>query len=168
MSASAIGPCPDLGAMATELYAEHHAYLLSIADRNALNRDDAEEALQETFIAFIRKFDPRGGAPPLAWLTLVLKRECWQRRRSHHLDRRAGQEADLTDDELGCVLEAVPDPGLRPHERVELTERAHHLRDLLAQLKPQERRTLSLLALGYSYREIIKITGWTYTKVGSC
>jgi hypothetical protein len=31
-------------------------------------------------------------------------------------------------------------------------------------LKPAERRALSLLTFGYSYREIMAATGWTYTK----
>jgi DNA-directed RNA polymerase specialized sigma24 family protein len=38
-------------------------------------------------------------------------------------------------------------------------------RELLAQLKPQERRALTLKALGYSYSEIGELTGWTYTNV---
>jgi hypothetical protein len=37
-------------------------------------------------------------------------------------------------------------------------------RDGLARLKPAERRALSLLTFGYSYREIMAATGWTYTK----
>ena len=32
----------------------------------------------------------------------------------------------------------------------------------------QEARALRLQALGYSYREIQQLTGWTYTKVNRC
>ena len=42
------------------------------------------------------------------------------------------------------------------------------MRSHLAKLKPSERRALSLLALGYSYREICEQTGWSYTKVNRC
>jgi hypothetical protein len=35
-------------------------------------------------------------------------------------------------------------------------------------LKPQERRVIGLLAVGYSYREIMELTGWTHTKVNRC
>ena len=68
-------------ALATRIYRERRGYLLRIAERNSLNRADAEEALQEAFIAFLRAYDPERGAHPLAWLTLVLKRECWQKSR---------------------------------------------------------------------------------------
>jgi DNA-directed RNA polymerase specialized sigma24 family protein len=38
----------------------------------------------------------------------------------------------------------------------------------MSQLKPQGRRVVGLLALGYSYREIMELTGSTYTKVNRC
>ena len=119
------GPVPsEPEALATRIYRERRAYLLRIARRNSLNRADAEEALQEAFIAFLRAYDPERGAHPLAWLTLVLKRECWQKSRSEHLDRRAGQEAELTEGEIGCALELIPDPGRSPHEVAELARRS--------------------------------------------
>jgi RNA polymerase sigma factor (sigma-70 family) len=156
-------------ALATQIYRERRSYLLRIAERNSLNRDDAEEALQEALIAFVRRFDPEGEAPALAWLTLVLKRECWQRRRGEHLDRRAGQEADAGEGEGICSrLAQLPDPGRSPQEAAELAELVGEVRGKLACLKPQERRALSLLALGYSYAEIGEITGWTRTKINRC
>jgi DNA-directed RNA polymerase specialized sigma24 family protein len=39
------------------------------------------------------------------------------------------------------------------------------IRSRLAALKRDERRALSLLAAGYSYREIGQLTDWAYTKV---
>jgi hypothetical protein len=48
-----------------------------------------------------------------------------------------------------------------------LDERRRAARDL-SRLKPDERRALGLLALGYSYKEICAITGWTYTKRNGC
>ena len=38
----------------------------------------------------------------------------------------------------------------------------------MRRLKPQEVRCLLLKAEGYSYNEICRITGWTYTKVNRC
>lgn len=155
-------------ALASRIFAERRAQLLRIAERNSLNPDDAEEALQEALIAFIRAYDPDGEAHPVAWLTLVLKRECWARTRGERLDRRLGQEADLSNGELGSALELIPDPGRGPHESALLDEHVAEVRDRLSRLKPQERRALSLLALGYSYEEIGEITGWSYTKINRC
>jgi DNA-directed RNA polymerase specialized sigma24 family protein len=49
-----------------------------------------------------------------------------------------------------------------------LAQRIDHVRETaaaMARLKPAERRALSLIGLGYSYREIGEITRWTYGKV---
>src|SRR5262249_30808030 len=112
---------PHVRRLAAELYADRHDNLLAIARRNAHTEADATEALQEASASFIAKFDPKCGAPPLAWLTLTLKRQCWRQRREAHLDRQVGQEARRGGEELGSFLEAVhshePDPAERLIER---------------------------------------------------
>jgi RNA polymerase sigma factor (sigma-70 family) len=153
--------------VATRIYSDRRDYLLRIARWHALNDDDAEEALQDTFLAFIEKADPDEIAEPLAWLTLALKRECWGRRRTA-LRRTPGQEADPELDGAGYVLDHFEHPGQGPQELAELSERVKLTRELLAKLKPQERRALTLKALGYSYTEIGELTGWTYTKINRC
>jgi RNA polymerase sigma factor (sigma-70 family) len=151
--------------LATELYAETHDYLLAIARRNAHSEADAAEALQEAFVSFIAHFDPGRGAPPLAWLTLTLKRQCWRQRREAHLDRNCGQEAESGGEELGSFLEALttlePDPAERVIERDEGRRR-------LARLKSDERTALGLRAAGLSYAEIGELRRWTHTKVNRC
>ncbi len=154
-------------AMAARLYAEWRARLLAVARRHAANDDDAEEALQDSFLIFIEKADPDALENPVGWLTLVLKRECWTRRR-RMLRASAGQEADPSLGEVGFVLDNIEHPGRGPEELAELGERVRLTRDLLAQLKPDERRALSLKALGYSYIEIGELTGWTHTKINRC
>jgi RNA polymerase sigma factor (sigma-70 family) len=155
-------------ALALEIFAEHRTHLMRIAERNSLNRDDAEESLQEAIIAFIRAYDPERGAHPLAWLTLVLKRQCWERTRRERLGLRAGQEVGSTEDGPGPLLELIPDPARGPAAQAELREEVAQARESIARLKLQERRALSLLAFGYSYQEIMEITGWTYTKINRC
>jgi DNA-directed RNA polymerase specialized sigma24 family protein len=49
---------------------------------------------------------------------------------------------------------------LLAREAAELEKRPGHA---LAALKRDERRALSLLAAGFSYREIGQLTDWTYT-----
>ncbi len=55
-----------------------------------------------------------------------------------------------------------------PAERAERDEAVERSREALTTLKPQELRALSLLAEGYSYREIAEITGYSATKVNRC
>jgi RNA polymerase sigma factor (sigma-70 family) len=151
--------------LASELYAQKHDYLLGIARRNAHTEADAADALQEAFASFVAKYDPTRGAPPLAWLTLTLKRQCWRQRREAHLDRHYGQEAQTGGEELGSFLDALhslePDPAERVIERDEGRRRLRHL-------KPDERTALGFFALGYSYQEIGELRGWTMTKVNRC
>lgn len=144
-------------ALAERLYTAHRRRLLAIARDNSEDREDAEEALQDALVLFIEHFDPAEEAPPLPWLTLTLKRRCWaiyaQRRRRA---RPAGQVR---------MERVAAGPADLPQQLCEVAEQAARLRRDLAALKPDERRALALLALGYTYREIGEICGWTHTKV---
>lgn len=152
--------------IAEELYLQHHDRLLALAKRNTTSPDDAEEALHDAFLLFIHHYDVADGSPPIAWLTLTLKRRCWAiykaQRRVIDTPPRSPEEDE--DD----PLEQIPDSRQLPEEAAEQAETVALVRRQLARLKPAERRALALLALGYSYKEIVKITGWTYTKVNRC
>ncbi len=152
-------------ALADRLYREHYPRLLRIAVSNAANRTDAEEAVQFAFLAFLQKFDPDCKAPPLAWLTTTLKRECWAAYRRQQLDRSAGQETATDSEDRGFSAESIPSGDTGPEQ---LLERIEEARAKLAALKPAERRTLSLIGAGYSYREVGQITGFSYTKINRC
>ncbi len=155
----------EVAELAAELYRERRGYLLTIACRHATSRADAEEAMQEAFAAFVRAYDPGRGAPPLAWLTLTMKRECWRKRRDAHLDRRAGQEAERGGEDFGFVMESLPSRSADLEERIAERDEA---RRRLADLKPDQRTGLGLLGAGFSYREISRLRRWTYTKVNRC
>jgi RNA polymerase sigma factor (sigma-70 family) len=150
--------------LAAELYLEQQGYLMAIARRHALNEADAEEALQEAFAAFIEHFDPGCGAPPLAWLTLTLKRACWRARRER-VGRLVSLEAEVSTDESRSVAETVTSSAPSLDERV--ADREDGMRRLRS-LKADQRTALVLQAAGYSYREIGERRNWTYTKVNRC
>lgn len=150
-----------------DLYSEHRSYLLRIAQANVSVPEDAEEAFQEAILIFIEKGDPDRIVEPLAWLTLVLKRECWQMNHRH----RIAETVREPDEELGLLGQTIgdlPSEGRGPAEHAELSEQAREVRAAMEQLKPQEREVLSLLALGYSYKEVQELTGYTHTKVNRC
>lgn len=154
--------------LAEQLYRDHHRHLLHVAERNAANHADAEEAVQFAFLAFLQKFHPDSGAPPLAWVLLTLKRRCWQLRRRQPLDRRVGQEAAPGSGEPGFSIEAVVSEAPDSDEALERSEWLLDARQRLAQLKPAERRALVLIAAGYSYKEIGAALNWTYSKTNRC
>jgi RNA polymerase sigma factor (sigma-70 family) len=154
-------------ALATELYETHRRRLLAIATRNSQSTEDAEEALHDTFILFIDHFDPNAGAPPLAWLTLTLKRRCWATHRHNQLLQRQ-QPPPGNDTTAADPNSELLDPSPLPDELAIVSANVSEARHKINQLKKNERRALSLLAFGYSYQEICRITGWTYTKVNRC
>ena len=151
-------------ALAEQLHRERYHYLLRIAAGNAASREDAEEAVQFSFAAFIEKFDPSSGSPPLGWLALTAKRACWAAHRAQHLDRSAGQEAEPDSAESGFSVADIPAETPGGEEAVERAEYVLEARAKLAALKAAERRAIVLIAAGYSYREVGQITGFSYTK----
>jgi DNA-directed RNA polymerase specialized sigma24 family protein len=50
--------------LADKLYRERYHYLLRIALKNAADSEDAAEAVQFAFLAFLGHYDPDGEAPP--------------------------------------------------------------------------------------------------------
>ena len=154
--------------LATQLYAERYTQLLATARKHAATNAEAEEALQDTFAAFIAHFNPDGGAPPIAWLILTLKRACWAKRRRLRLDRHVCPEASSKDAEPICVVEEYATSLSDTESSIERAEDLVEAQERLAQLKPDQRTALLLLAFGYSYNEIAELRGWTYTKVNRC
>jgi RNA polymerase sigma factor (sigma-70 family) len=151
--------------LALVLYRQRRSYLLAIACRNADNERIAEEALQEAFIIFLRAYDPRSGAPPLAWLTTTLKRECWRRSRRERIDRETCADREREHEESGAVIESLPSAASETEQFVCEVDEA---RQRLGELKPDERTALGLFGAGYSYREIGERREWTHTKVHRC
>jgi DNA-directed RNA polymerase specialized sigma24 family protein len=149
----------EVRVMAGEIYAARRSHLLGVAERNAACAADAEEALHDAFLAFIESYDPGGEAPPLAWLTLVLKRRCWRIREARR--HEAGELLPGAETEAGRWAGSPPDPGATV---VDLEEARMRLRGL----KPDQRTAIGLAAAGYSYGEIAERRGWTKTKVNRC
>jgi RNA polymerase sigma factor (sigma-70 family) len=148
--------------LAAELYPDKYRYLLNIARRNAASEADAEEATQDAFEFFLADYDPAGGAPPLAWLSLVVKRRCWRLRDNAHLDRRVAALPDSTHEEpSGLIERQVPDALPIPERVAERDEARRRLHGL----KPDQRTAIGMVAAGCSYQEVAGIRGWTYTKV---
>ena len=138
------------------------AALRRTARRFSLCADDAEDAFQRALLILLTKAPELPGDQATAWMHVVTRREAIAVRRERER-LLGGRRAGADDGPAPHELVACERPG--PAERAERRERVAIGAAALARLKPQERRALALKAEGYSYAEIMQITGWTYTKV---
>jgi len=148
--------------MAGELYAEGRRHLLRIARWNAASVADAEEAVQDALLYFLEGYDPDSGAPPLAWITLAMKRRCWRLRERAHADRHVTADRDGEHEEPTGALGRHASDARPLADRVADRDQA---RRRLARLKPDQRTAIGMVAAGYSYEEVGRARGWTRTKV---
>lgn len=161
-------PAGRAGILERVLASEGEA-LRRVARANSARAADAEDALQDGYLAFLRLYE--GGEEieeALSWLRLVVKRFAWAPGKR---ERRRGPlwqviTVDPAEPNWQEVVLADPRPGtVELAERAEATERRI---ELLGRLKPDERATLILIGLGASYAEICELRGWTRTKVNRC
>jgi RNA polymerase sigma factor (sigma-70 family) len=142
---------------------EGRAALRRQARRHSPGEHEAEEAMQEACVDFLRAYDGPAGVDAVRWLSLAVKHRAWEqgRKRRERLTRTAGERAEGRGRQLASR-------GDDPCEVVERAEAVEHFFAALGRLKPDERTALLLFALGCSYREIGERQGWTYTKVNRC
>jgi RNA polymerase sigma factor (sigma-70 family) len=137
------------------------------ARRHSERPDDVDDIVQSAYLLFLERY--KGVGEPLAWLYTTVKREAWAMRRRGSRRRERNFGPDVADRSEGFDLAGViPTDTPEPAEAFARSELLAERRRALASLKPNERRALLMLGLGFSYAEICQATGWTYTKVNRC
>lgn len=135
----------DVDAFAT-LYDRYANSLFGLCVNLMQNRDEAEDALQETLLRVIDRrdsFEPRGRFR--SWIFTVCRRICLERLRASKRSLAASEWRQLE------AVAAPPDESML--HRSDLDR-------LLAVLLPEQREVLVLHFLhGFSYTEIGRITG---------
>ncbi|HWB70328.1 MAG TPA: sigma-70 family RNA polymerase sigma factor [Solirubrobacterales bacterium] len=142
---------------------EARAALRRQALRHSPGEAEAEEAVQEACLDFLRAYDGPAGVAAVRWLQVAVKHRAWEIGRRQRA-QCARTVPDGSDDLEWLLAGDQADPG----ERAERAEAVAQFFGALAQLKPDERIALLLLGLGCSYREIEQLQGWTRTKVNRC
>jgi DNA-directed RNA polymerase specialized sigma24 family protein len=129
--------------------------------------EDADDALNDACVQFLRFYDGPAGDDALRWMMLVTKRCAWAIRRKA-VARESRYRMSVRERE-GEGLEAiVPDDRIGPAELVERAEETAKVLALVEQLKPDERTALILLGLGCTYAEIRELRGWSKSKLHRC
>lgn len=137
-----------------ELLAGERGRLLSQARRHSLRAEDAEDALGDASVQFLRFYSGPSGPDALHWMLTVVRRSAWDIGRR----RRRRETRDVT-------AEVDPAGGMDPLEWVARSEEAAGMAAAISSLKSDERTALLLFGRGLSYREIADLRGWSLTKV---
>ncbi len=150
----------DRAGAAVALLESHGALLRGIARRYSACPEDADDAVQRASLILLTKGPAVDPGRLIGWMVVVTKHEA--------LAVRRGRERVL--DSLAFEPSADPLDGFAserpgPAERLERVEALAEARAALARLKANERLAIVLQAEGYSYAEICRICGWSYTKV---
>lgn len=152
---------------AVEVYSRDESSLRRTAARFSICADDAEDALQRGLEILLRKAPTDEPRELAKWLQTVIRHEALAIRRDRERTL-AGPAAFEPAPGMEDWVALLPAPADGPPERAERREAVARSREALQALKPQELRTLTLLAQGYSYAEIGEITGFSQTKVNRC
>jgi RNA polymerase sigma factor (sigma-70 family) len=152
---------------AIETYSHHEDALRRTARRYSLCADDADEALQRALEILLLKAPSDDQRELIRWTQTVVKHEALavKRDRERILSGPAAVTPEPGREDWVAMIPARTDG---PPERAERQEAIARSREALQALKPQELRALSLLAEGYSYKEIGEITGFSHTKINRC
>jgi RNA polymerase sigma factor (sigma-70 family) len=149
----------ELRPTALRLLERHGRQILATARRYSASADDAEDAYQRGFEILLTKAPTTREEELVPWLKTVVKHEAFAIRRQRERATPAGEAGEPPD---------RPGPEAAAHDQAERYDRLRLGAEALKRLKPQEVRCLLLRAEGYSYKEICRATGWTYTKVNRC
>jgi len=145
-------------------YDRHASRLQQRVRRHAhVPEQTIEDACQQAWTILVRRSDIRLDAAGFKWLTTVAIHEAWDRdaRRETPVGPFAGTEPGSDRDRRESLAYGDRSAEDRALDRIEHTERIA----AVATLKPREREALVLQGLGYSYDEIARLTGSTYTSV---
>lgn len=141
----------------TRLMEQDRARLVRLAQRRSRTLEDAEDAVQEAFLAAYKHLDQFEGRAQLSsWLTRIVINAAADRMR-HHLAHPSVALGE--DDEEGPVLQ-LPAPDLSPEEGCYRNERRTMLWHWLDELPTTWRHTLRLREIeGLSTRETARELG---------
>lgn len=156
----------DRASILADLLSHERGALIAQARSHSHRPEDADDALSEAAVQFLRRYDGPPGRDALRWMMFVTKRCAWEiARRSRRTERRT---ATTPDESFDDPMDSLPAAGPDPADSAERSEEFSLIAAYFRELKTDERTALVLLGLGYSYREIADSQGWTYTKVNRC
>jgi RNA polymerase sigma-70 factor (ECF subfamily) len=129
-----------------ELCKRHAEQIFHVVHRITRNREDSEDAMQESFLrAFIHLEDFDGRSRFQTWLTRIAMNSALMKLRKNRTLREIQMEESIESSEPWH--QQVPDPALNPEERCAKHERESILREAIAKLRPRIRDAVEIYQL---------------------
>jgi|SRR5580704_17132669 RNA polymerase sigma-70 factor (ECF subfamily) len=133
----------------TELFDQWRGALLRYLSTFGLSQHDAEEVVQEVFLALFSHLQKGKARTNICgWIFRVAHNLALKRREA--VTKGVGIAADV---------DSLPHPALNPEEELASNQRQRRLASILRALPEQDRGCLNLRAEGLRYREIADILG---------
>jgi RNA polymerase sigma-70 factor, ECF subfamily len=136
-----------------ELFDEFRNPLLRYSLSSGISIHDAEEVIQEVFLALFRHLHLERSRKNLrSWLFRVTHNLALKQRLANQTSlQRTGAELE--------VAEGHADPALDPEEQMSAAQRRYRLRTVVEALPEKDQHCLRLRAEGLRYREIATVLG---------
>jgi RNA polymerase sigma-70 factor, ECF subfamily len=136
-----------------ELFKLFHAPLLALCAHQTASRAEAEDALQEVFLALHRALPGfRGESRLSTWVYRIALRTV--------LHVRAQRPRDTTSLDANSPAMEVPDAGVAPDQLASARQESARLAQAMERLSPEHRAVLSLFAIeGLSHAEVAEALG---------
>lgn len=151
---------------AERILVEREGRLRGTARRFSMCEDDANDAFQRGMEILLKQAPTNDPVGLTRWAHTVIKHEAIAI--SRYRARTFEGQPIAGDHESEDWMATFPDEHDGPFELAARREEIARSYEALQSLKPQELRTLSLFAEGYSYLEIGALTGYSQTKVNRC
>ena len=143
-----------------ELHKRHAAMMFRVAHRITRHREDAEDAVQESFLnayVHLKTFEEK--ARFSTWLTRITCNAALMKVRKNRLSREVPIEEPAEPSDFRPV-DRLKDSSPNPEEICAKGEQQAILRDAIAQLRPRLRKAVELYHLrGCSFHETAKVLG---------
>lgn len=140
------------------LVGRHQTLMYNIAFRVLGDGERAADATQDAFVSAYKKLDQYGGGNFRAWMSRIVKNQCYDLLRYEKRRPAASLDALLLspDDPPPAVERHAPE---RPDEATMREEVAEWLQQVILRLPTEQRMTLVMADVhGYSYEEIAAVT----------
>ena len=171
---SSDGPPPEWREMSRDerfqrLFQDYYRPVVYFFSGRGIPKDECQDLTQETFQKVYTGMDDfREEASPKTWL-LKIALNVWhnRQRRTATAKRNRPVVSIHSADEDQPALDPPDTESLDPQARLLQTERVKLVRDALAKLSPQRRKSLVLRLEGLKYREIAELLGISLQSVRS-